>query len=111
MATVIASSLAAVGFGLVIGTVCSTFGQAAPLGSVLVVILAILGGIFVPDYMMPAIISKISIISPLRWGTDAFFSIFARGAGIVVVLPQLLSLLVFFGISLLFSTNAFAKRI
>jgi ABC-2 type transport system permease protein len=110
MAIVIASALAAIGFGLVIGTVCSTYGQAAPLGSVLVVILAILGGIFVPAYMMPEMIRKISIISPLRWGTDAFFSIFARGAGINAVLPQFLSLIIFFWISLVFSIKAFNKH-
>ena len=110
MAVVTASGLAAIGFGLLIGTVSSTYGQAAPLGSVIVVILAILGGIFVPAFMMPDIIRKISIISPLRWGTDAFFSIFARGAGIKVVLPQLLSLLIFFGISMLVSIRVFTKR-
>jgi ABC-2 type transport system permease protein len=110
IAVVIASSLAAIGFGLLIGSVTSTFGQAAPLGSVLVVILAVLGGIFVPNYMMPDAIRKISIISPLHWGTDAFFSIFARGAGIGTVWPQLLSLLGFFGISMIIAVCAFTKR-
>ena len=95
---------------MLIGTVTSTFGQAAPLGSVLVVILAVLGGIFVPNYMMPDAIRKISIISPLHWGTDAFFSIFARGAGIGSVWPQLLSLLGFFGISLIIAVRIFTKR-
>jgi ABC-type multidrug transport system permease subunit len=77
---------------------------------VLVVILAILGGIFVPDYMMPDLISKISFISPLRWGTDAFFSIFARKAGLDMVLPQFLSLIVFFVISLILSVKAIRKH-
>jgi len=110
IAITIASSLAAIGFGLLIGTVTSTYGQAAPLGSVLVVILAILGGIFVPSYMMPGVIRQISIISPLHWGTDAFFSIFARGAGIEIVWPQLFSLLIFFGISLTIAVIVFTKR-
>jgi ABC-2 type transport system permease protein len=110
IAVVFASSLAAIGFGLLIGSVTSTFGQAAPLGSVLVVILAILGGIFVPNYMMPDAIRKISIISPLHWGTDAFFSIFARGAGIGSVWPQLLYLLGFFGVSLIITVCTFTKR-
>jgi len=109
-AVVIASGLAAIGFGMLIGTVSTTYGQAAPLGSVMVVVLAILGGIFVPSFMMPDLIRKISIISPLRWGTDAFFSIFARGAGIKVVLPQLISLLIFFGIAMLVSMRVYTKR-
>lgn len=110
MAIIIASALAAIGFGLLIGTFCSTFLQAAPIGSVLVVILAILGGIFVPNYMMPDLISKISFISPLRWGTDAFFSIFARKAGMGMVLPQFLYLIVFFIISLVLSFKALSKH-
>jgi ABC-2 type transport system permease protein len=109
-AITIASSLAAIGFGLLIGTVTSTFGQAAPLGSVLVVILAILGGIFVPNYMMPNAIRQMSIISPLHWGTDAFFSIFARGVGLGSVWTQFLSLLGFFAISLTIAVVAFTKR-
>jgi ABC-2 type transport system permease protein len=95
-AIAIASGLAATGFGLLIGSFSSTFQQAAPIGAVLVVILAVLGGIFVPNYMMPDLISKISFISPLRWGADAFYSVFARNAGIDMVFGQFMSLLVFF---------------
>jgi ABC-2 type transport system permease protein len=110
MTVVVASGLAAIGFGLLTGILSSTNGQAATLGSVMVVILAVLGGIFVPSYMMPDVISKISIISPLRWGTDAFFNIFARGSGVNLILPQVFSLFVFFGISLFFSMKAFNQR-
>jgi ABC-2 type transport system permease protein len=64
----------------------------------------------VPNYMMPDAIRTISIISPLHWGTDAFFSIFARDAGISTVWPQLLSLLGFFGGSLIVVVYVFTKR-
>jgi len=107
---VVASALAAIGFGLMVGTLASTIGQAAPLGSIVVVIFAIFGGIFVPNYMMPETIRKIGIISPLRWGTDAFFSIFARDAGVRIILPQVFLLLAFFGISLVISVYAFTKK-
>ena len=110
MSITIASGLAAIGFGLLIGALSSTYLQAAPIGSVLVVILAILGGIFVPNYMMPDLISKISFISPLRWGADAFYSIFARNAGIGMVLNQFFSLLVFFIVTLILSFRAISKR-
>lgn len=96
MIITIASGLAAVGFGLLIGSLSSTFMQAAPIGSVMVVILAILGGIFVPNYMMPDLISKISFISPMRWGSDAYFNIFARDAGFGMVLHHFFLLLSFF---------------
>jgi ABC-2 type transport system permease protein len=107
---VLASGFAAVGFGFLIGSVTLTYGQAAPLGSVLVVILAVLGGIFTPAYMMPDMIRDISVISPLRWGTDAFFSIFARQAGIKSILQQFFALILFFMVSMLVAIKAYNKR-
>jgi ABC-2 type transport system permease protein len=110
LAITLASGLAAVGFGLLIGSLSSTFMQAAPIGAVLVVILAILGGIFVPNYMMPELVSKISFISPMRWGSDAFYSIFARNAGFTMVLRHFFLLLIFFIVSLIISFNFISKR-
>jgi len=110
VAITLASGLAAVGFGLLIGSLSATFMQAAPIGAVLVVILAILGGIFVPNYMMPEIVSKISFISPMRWGADAFYSIFARNAGLSMILRHFFMLLIFFIVSLIISYNSISKR-
>ncbi len=109
-AIAIASGLAAIGFGLVIGTFSSTFQQAGPIGSVLVVVLAVIGGVFVPSYMMPDLISKVSFISPLRWGADAFYSIFARNAGLGMVFKQFISLLAFFIITLILSFRAISNH-
>ena len=78
----IASSLAAIGFGIIVGTFASTHSQAATFGSVMVVILAMIGGIFVPANLLPETLQKVSLISPLRWGTDAFLGVFARYEGI-----------------------------
>jgi ABC-2 type transport system permease protein len=110
MAITLASGLAAVGFGMLIGTLSSTFNQAAPIGSTLVVILAILGGIFVPNYMMPELVSKISFISPMRWGSDAYFNIFSRDAGMGMVLRHFSLLIAFFIVSLTISYLSISKR-
>ena len=106
----IASSLAAIGFGIFVGTFASTHSQAATFGSVMVVILAMLGGIFVPAYMLPEIIGKISMVSPLRWGTDAFLGVFARYEGIERIWTDLCLLISFFGASLIFSFKIFKKH-
>lgn len=103
----IASSLAATGFGIIVGTFAGTHGQAATFGSVMVVILAWLGGIFVPVNMLPETIEKISMVSPLRWGTDAFLSVFARNEGISRIWPELFLLIGFFCISLILSVRIF----
>jgi ABC-2 type transport system permease protein len=106
----IASSLAAIGFGILIGIFASTHSQAATFGSVMVVILAMLGGIFVPAYLLPDIIRKISMISPLRWGTDAFIGVFAGYEGIGRIGSELFLLIGFFSASLFLSFKIFKRH-
>ena len=105
----VASAFAAIGFGLLMGTFSSNHGQAAMVGSVMVVILAIIGGIFIPVYLMPDALRKISIFSPIRWGIDSFVDLFVRGGNFKSVLPNALLLFSFFitsmGISLYRYTN------
>ncbi len=110
LAAVTGSSLAAIGFGILVGAFASTHGQAATFGSVMVVILALLGGIFVPVHMLPKVINEISYVSPLRWGTDAFLGVFARYQDIGGILPEVSLLTGFFVISILLSVRVFKKR-
>ena len=48
-----AASLAATGYGLMVGTLAKTYEQASMFGAVSIVIAAALGGIMVPTYVMP----------------------------------------------------------
>lgn len=110
LVAVLSSSLAAIGFGILVGAFASTHGQAATFGSVMVVILALLGGIFVPVHMLPEVIRKISSVSPLRWGTDAFLGVFARFQDTGGILYEVSLLTGFFVISILLAVRVFKKR-
>lgn len=90
------AGLAAVGFGILIGTLSDTQEQSAPLGATSVVILAALGGIWVPVFMMPAIMQSISVFSPMNWGLNAYYDIILRNSGVASVLPKVLLLLAFY---------------
>jgi ABC-2 type transport system permease protein len=105
-----ASALAAIGFGLLVGTLANTIAQAAMFGSVMVVILGIFGGIFIPVYLMPLSIKAISIFSPIRWGIDGFLNIFVRGGNALSVLPNVLFLVSFFAVAQFISLFSFVKR-
>ena len=61
------AGLAAIGLGILIGTIAKTQEQSAPFGAILVIILAALGGVWVPTFIMPQWIQSISFISPIRW--------------------------------------------
>jgi ABC-2 type transport system permease protein len=106
----IACSLAATGFGVLIGTLSRTMAFAATFGSVMVVILGMIGGIFVPVHILPDSLKHLSWISPLRWGTDAFLGVFARSGGIGSIWLQLVLLFLFFSVSLSVSLMIFYKR-
>jgi ABC-2 type transport system permease protein len=106
----VAASLAAIGFGILTGTFARTMGQAALFGSVMVVILGLISGTFLPIRLMPAAIQYISYLSPVRWGIDSYLVIFIRGGGIREVILWLLSLVVFFGLAMTISIHIFAKK-
>jgi len=93
---VVASGLAACGYGILLGTMARTYEQASSFGAVSVVVAAVLGGIMVPVYVMPQVMQKISLFSPLSWGLNAFLDVFVRGGGILSILPDVTLLLLFF---------------
>ncbi|MCW3070990.1 MAG: hypothetical protein JWO44_880 [Bacteroidetes bacterium] len=89
--------LAATGYGILVGTLFKTHQQSSTFGAVSVVILAALGGIWVPVYVMPESIRILSGLSPLYWALSAFHKIFLGGGSFMAVLPYALKLLAFFG--------------
>ena len=96
----VATTLAATGYSVLVGTVARTHDQAAVFGMVWVIILAAIGGIWVPVFMMPNLMQAASIISPLNWSLDGFYQILLRGGGIRETGSNLAALFVFFMITL-----------
>jgi ABC-2 type transport system permease protein len=81
-----AAALAAIGYGIAIGTLARTHQQAAIFGSISVVILAAVGGIWVPVFMMPPFFRVFSAASPMNWGLNGFYDILVRNASLSDVL-------------------------
>ncbi len=106
----IAAALAAIGFGLFTGTVFNTYGQAAMFGALMNVILCIMGGVFIPVFMMPSMLDKISRFTPLRWAMDSFITLFVREGGLTDILPDLLRLAVFFLAAMVVSVLTYIRR-
>ena len=96
----IASSLAALGFAIAVGTIARTHQQAAAFGVVSVVVFTALGGLWVPVYFMPEAMRTIATWSPLNWGHVGFIDLFLRQATIVDILPQVLKLIAFFVVTI-----------
>ncbi|MEZ4916194.1 MAG: ABC transporter permease [Chitinophagales bacterium] len=90
------AGLAAVGYSVLVGTVFKTQEQSAPFGATSVIILAAIGGIWVPIFMMPKFMQFFARLSPMHWGIEAFYNVLLRNGNLVAILPQLLYFFIFF---------------
>lgn len=90
-----ALSIAALGYAMLIAVICRTTEQATTVGGAGNIILAALGGIMVPAFVMPSFMQAITTISPMSWGLQGFLDIFLRGGGVTHIWPEALSLAAF----------------
>lgn len=104
------SGLAAIGFGILLGTIAKTQEQSAPFGATSVVILAAIGGVWVPVFAMPKVMQVISHISPMNWGLNAFYDVLLRKADAIEILPEIFLLLLFFIITIFIAIQYDKKK-
>jgi ABC-2 type transport system permease protein len=90
------SGFAAIGFGILLGTIASTQEQSAPFGATSVIILAAIGGVWVPVFAMPKIMQYIAKSSPMNWGLEAFYDVLLRNVSFVEIIPRISLLFLFF---------------
>ncbi|MFN8278085.1 MAG: ABC transporter permease [Chitinophagales bacterium] len=90
--TALILAFAATAYGLFVGVVFKTHYQALAFGSVTVVMLAALGGVWVPSYVMPPFLKTISVISPMSWGMELCNNVFLRQAQWQDLMPSIMKL-------------------
>ena len=90
------AGLAAIGFGVLLGTIADTQEQSAPFGATSVVVLAAVGGIWVPVFLMPEFMQNIAKFSPMNWGLNAYYDIILRNSGIGGIAKELTFLFLFY---------------
>jgi ABC-2 type transport system permease protein len=90
------AGLAAIGFGVLLGTIADTQEQSAPFGATSVVVLAAIGGIWVPVFLMPDFMQTVAKFSPMNWGLNAYYDIILRNSGIGGIAKELALLFLFY---------------
>lgn len=88
-------SLAAICFALFIANIAKTTEEATSIGGVSNIILAALGGIMVPKFVMPQFMQDITEFSPMAWGLEGLVEIFVRGGSLSDISTYILYLLLF----------------
>lgn len=104
-----ATSLAAIGYALMLSVFAKTTVQATTLGGISNIIFGALGGVMVPKFIMPEVMQRIAIISPMSWGMEGFLDVFLRHAGWKDVLPEAGALMLFGGFCLAIASAGFSR--
>lgn len=106
---VLAAVAAATGWGLLLGAVSRTPGQAASLGSALMLIFGILGGSFVSLSNAGPAVDALSKITPNAWALDGFTSL-ALGEGLSSLVVPITALLVMGAVLFVIAVVVFRRR-
>ncbi len=107
----LAISLAAVSLALAVACLVSTHAQAATLGPILNVLMAALGGVMVPLFVMPPVMQKIATYSPMNWGLEGLLNVLLRNGDVASVLPQVGRLAGFSTLMFLIAYLLFRRRV
>jgi ABC-2 type transport system permease protein len=106
---VLAAAAAATGWGMLVGAVSRTPGQAASLGTALMLLFGILGGSFVSLSGSGPVVDMLSKLTPNAWALDGFTQL-GLGNGIESLLPSLAALLVMAAVLFAVSVALFRRR-
>jgi len=78
-----------------VANISSTSEEATTIGGVSNIILAALGGIMVPKFVMPEFMQNITTFSPMNWGLEGLLEIFVMGGGFYDIKNYILYLVIF----------------
>jgi len=94
----LAAAAATTGFGVLVASLARTPEQSSTLAATGAILMGVLGGIMVPYFVMPAVMKKLALASPMYWAHQAYLDVFLRDAAFGLILPKLLVLTGFAGI-------------
>jgi ABC-2 type transport system permease protein len=89
---------ATTGFGVLVAALARTPEQSSTLAATGAVLMGVFGGIMMPHALMPMVMKKVAMISPMYWAHQAYLDIFIRDAALTAILPKLIVLTLFAGI-------------
>jgi ABC-2 type transport system permease protein len=101
-----ASALMASAFGLMLAALGSTPGATRGIAILAVLLLVMLGGGWVPAFVFPGWMQRLTLVVPTRWAVDGLDAVTWRGVGLAGALPAIGVVLLF---ALLFGLVAVAR--
>ena len=71
---------ATTGFGVLVAALARTPEQSSTLAATGAILMGVFGGIMMPHVVMPLVMKKLAMISPMYWAHQAYLDIFLRDA-------------------------------
>ena len=105
-----AISIASISFALLISNISKTTEEATTIGGVSNIILAALGGIMVPKFVMPKFMQDVTEYSPMAWGLESFLEVFVRGGSFDEISTYVYKMLIFAIICIVIAYLLLKKR-
>jgi ABC-2 type transport system permease protein len=106
LAVAVACAAMASTFGLLIASLGRTPGGTRGVSILAVLLMVMLGGAWVPTFIFPAWLQRLTVVIPARWAVDGLDAMTWRGFGLgAAVVPTLVLL----GFAILFGTLAVAR--
>jgi ABC-2 type transport system permease protein len=103
IAVAVLSAMMAASYGLLVAALGKTPNAARGVSVFATLLMVMLGGAWVPTFIFPQWLQKVTVVVPTRWAVDGFDAMTWRGLGIdAAVMP----VLVLLGFSLAFSALA-----
>jgi ABC-2 type transport system permease protein len=99
-AILIAISLTAISLALLVATLVKTQAQANMVGPMLNILMAALGGIMIPTFVMPAAMQTLSRSSPMNWALEGLLDVLLRGGNLHSIQHEALMLLALAAVSI-----------
>ncbi|MES2673031.1 MAG: ABC transporter permease [Pseudomonadota bacterium] len=86
-------SIAAISFALLIATLLRSQAQVSAIGPMLNILMAAIGGIMVPTFVMPPAMQQLAYFSPMNWALEGLLDVLLRGGDLASIGPEVAHLL------------------
>ena len=106
----LAVSLAAVGLALAMASLVRTHAQAAAIGPIINILMAAIGGVMVPKFVMPEFMQRLAEFSPMNWGLEGMLLVLLRGSDWTGVLLPTAKLVIFAAVMMMIAVLFFRRR-
>jgi len=91
----LAAAATAVGLGLLVAALARTEAQVGAIATILLLTLSVVGGCFIPRWVMPEWLRVVGLLTPHAWAVDAYQALIVQGYGLREVLPGVAALAAF----------------